>query len=262
MERAFDGEPCLPRPKQAEGGGRRGGGGGGGGGGRKQMQAQAPAAPQLPYDGGLGAAALWGMPGMMGAMQAPGMAPFGFPPRPGMPGMMPGMPGMGGMPMMPGMPGVGQSTGRFQGLIKSFNVQKGFGFIDCPEAHQIYGRDVFLHKAQIASFQIGSQVSFAVEINKSNMPQARDLVESDMLSMGMLGMPGVGMTGKGGYNTKGGNKGKGRGKNTNQRPGGKGDTNKKPDKKPNAGGGGSPGDSKPQGVAPELVSVPEGLGDA
>merc|ERR1719453_782553 len=146
--------------------------------------------------------------------------------------MQPGMmPGYGGMPMMPG---VGAATGRFQGRVKSYNVQKGFGFIECPEAHQIYGRDVFLHKAQIANFKIGSQVSFAVEMNKSNMPQARDLVESDMLSMGMMGMPGMNMpSGKGGYN-KGGNKGKGRGKNTNQKPAAKAGDKKQGDKKPNA----------------------------
>merc|ERR1719253_939419 len=152
---------------------------------------------------------------MPGAMQGAGMNPFGFPSmRPGMmPGMMPGA-GLGGAGMgMPGMSmGPGAATGRFQGVIKSFNVQKGFGFIDCPEAHQIYGRDVFLHKAQIASFQIGSQVSFAVEINKSNMPQARDLVESNMLGMNMP-------TGRGGY--KGNNKGRGRGKSNNQKGGDK-----------------------------------------
>merc|ERR1719456_1006210 len=112
------------------------------------------------------------------------------------------MGGMGGM----GMPGPGAATGRFQGRIKSFNVQKGFGFIECPEAHQIYGRDVFLHKAQIGQFQIGSQVSFAVEMNKQNMPQARDLLESDMLAgtfgggFGLGGMAGAmpgGMPGAG-----------------------------------------------------------------
>merc|ERR1719424_1271015 len=126
------------------------------------------------------------MPGMVG--------------MPGMPGMRPDMmPGMGGMPMMPGMgvPGLSQATGRYQGFIKSFNEQKGFGFIDCGEAHQTYGRDVFLHKAQIANFQIGSQVSFAVEINKNNMPQARDLVEAGMGGYGDFG-GGMGMAGFGG----------------------------------------------------------------
>merc|ERR1719456_938692 len=108
------------------------------------------------------------------------------------------MGGMGGM----GMPGPGAATGRFQGRIKSFNVQKGFGFIECPEAHQIYGRDVFLHKAQIGQFQIGSNVSFAVEMNKTNMPQARDLLESDIMGgfgggLGLFG-GGAGMPGAGG----------------------------------------------------------------
>merc|ERR1719162_571522 len=113
------------------------------------------------------------MPGM------PGMPGGGMPAMPGMAGMA-GMPGGGMQPGFPGFPGFpgammpvpGAGAGRFQGKIKSFNVQKGFGFIECPEAHQIYGRDVFLHKAQIGTYQIGSQVSFAVEMNKTNMPQA------------------------------------------------------------------------------------------
>merc|ERR1719201_2921774 len=150
---------------------------------------------------------------MGGAAGMPGAGmPFGFSAaRPGFPGMGAGFAGFPGAMM----PGVGAATGRFQGRIKSFNVQKGFGFIECPEAHQVYGRDVFLHKAQIASYQIGSQVSFAVEMNKTNMPQARDLLESDMLAGfggGMMGMPGLGMGGSGGKgfnNSKGGAKGKG-----------------------------------------------------
>jgi len=208
-QRAFDGAPNLPSDGRGRGGRSRGGG-------------PRNVAPAASVDIGASAYAAAGLDpfGMMGgmmpsAMQNAGMPPFSFAGmRPGM-----GMPGMGGMAgMMPGMPpmmGPGAATGRYQGRIKSFNVQKGFGFIECPEAHQVYGRDVFLHKAQIGQFQIGSQVSFAVDMNKSNMPQARDLLESDMLAGfggGMMGMPGMGMGGSGGKgfnNSKGGAKGKG-----------------------------------------------------
>lgn len=279
MDRAFDGEPNLPPDPRARGGRS----GRGGGAGRNAPPAQM--SPQMPfggsdlgggYDGGLG---LWGgmggMPGMMpGQMPGvpspgmPGMPPFGFP---GMPGM--GMPGMGmprgggGMPMAM----TGGATGRYQGRIKSFNVQKGFGFIDCPEAHQVYGRDVFLHKAQIATFQIGSQVSFAVEINKTSMPQARDLLESDMslggfAGFGGMGMPGMGMGGgagggKGGYNnSKGGGKGKGRGGGKDNKKGGAGgDKKKEAGAKKSANGGGKPAAPVP---APAPAPAPEALGDA
>ena len=30
--------------------------------------------------------------------------------------------------------------------MKTFNPKHGFGFIDCPVAHDKYGRDVFIHK--------------------------------------------------------------------------------------------------------------------
>jgi len=82
----------------------------------------------------------------------------------------------------------GQSPGamnnRFQGRIKSFNSKQGFGFIECSAAHAIYGRDVFLHKAQIGDLKIGTEVTFGVDTNKQGMPQARDLVTLDGLSPG------------------------------------------------------------------------------
>merc|ERR1719379_840200 len=145
----------------------------------------------------------------------------------GMPGMM-GMAGMGMMGMGMPMPGMGMTpgTGRFLGRIKSFNQQKGFGFVECPEAHAVYNRDVFLHKAQIGTFQIGSTVSFAVEMNKQNMPQARDLRDESM-SMGMM-MGGMGMGG-GMKGNKGGGKGRGGGnKNANAKS--------KPKAQPKSGG--------------------------
>merc|ERR1740123_1736402 len=90
-----------------------------------------------------------------------------------------------GQPLMPqaaGGPGV--PTGRFQGRIKSFNAKQGFGFIECPEAHTIFGRDVFLHKAQIGDLKIGAEVTYSVEMNKQGMPQARDLATLDGLAPG------------------------------------------------------------------------------
>jgi cold shock CspA family protein len=242
MERAFDGPPNMPGQRNA-------GGRGGGRGNRSSGGGRAAAAPQmvdtLPYDGGLG---LWA--GMMpGAMQSPGMSPFGLmAPGMRMPGMMPGMGGLA-MPGMGGMGGMaGAGTGRFQGRIKSFNVQKGFGFIECPEAHQIYGRDVFLHKAQIGDFEIGRLVTFAVEMNKNNMPQARDLIEADPLGMSLGfggGYPGMGMTGaKGGSNSKGGGKGKGRGGG-----GGKGNAKAGAKKAPGGGEKKNGGGSQPKAAA-------------
>lgn len=66
-------------------------------------------------------------------------------------------------------------TKRYQGRIKSFNAEKGYGFVESVEAYATYNRDVFLHKAHVGDFEVGAYVTFAVESNKQGMPQARDL---------------------------------------------------------------------------------------
>lgn len=115
-----------------------------------------------------------------------------------------------------------QSPGekRYTGRIKSYNAEKGFGFIQSDEAYQSYKRDVFLHKAHLGSFAVNSTVSFKVEVNKEGMPQARDLVASE----GEKGGKGKGK-GKG---KKGEGKGKGKGKG--KKEGGDGEADKEEEK--------------------------------
>merc|ERR1712061_214947 len=86
----------------------------------------------------------------------------------------------------------GASATKFQGRIKSFYSEKGYGFIECPMAHAQFGRDVFLHKSNVGDMAVGTEVMFGVEVNKQGMPQARDLVA----------------VGAGGSTGKGGKKGK------------------------------------------------------
>lgn len=59
-------------------------------------------------------------------------------------------------------------------MIKSYNAQKGFGFIDCPEARAQFGRDVFIHKAEVGSLEVGTEVIFVLETNRDGFPQARE----------------------------------------------------------------------------------------
>lgn len=66
---------------------------------------------------------------------------------------------------------------RSTGFIKSFNEAKGFGFISCQELMEVFGNDVFVVGAQMSAFPVGSEVSFAVALNKDNKPQAYDLRE-------------------------------------------------------------------------------------
>ncbi|CAE8592226.1 unnamed protein product, partial [Polarella glacialis] len=56
-----------------------------------------------------------------------------------------------------------------------FDFEKKFGFIECPELHAVYGRDVFVSDMQIGSFTVGTSVSFVMTIGKTGAPQAQDL---------------------------------------------------------------------------------------
>lgn len=70
----------------------------------------------------------------------------------------------------------GVSDERYIGTIKKFDPVKHFGFIECPEVHEIFGLDVFLSDKQIGDFTVGSQVSFTYVV-KSGKPQACNLEE-------------------------------------------------------------------------------------
>jgi len=66
--------------------------------------------------------------------------------------------------------------GRFRGRIKSFNAEKGFGFIVCEDLQKNgYTQDVFLHSHQVAGCQAGQPVQFTAFMNEKDQPQAKDL---------------------------------------------------------------------------------------
>jgi len=75
---------------------------------------------------------------------------------------------------------------RPKGVIKSFDQHQGFGFIACPELTAVFGEDVFIHGKQMGSFDIGSEVSFAVTLSEDNKPQAYDVQH---LMLGMMQNP-------------------------------------------------------------------------
>jgi len=127
------------------------------------------------------------------------------------------------------------AQGKYMGVVKSLNLDKGFGFIDCQQTKLQYDRDVFLTRQQLTSLsglQVGTCVSFEVEVNKQGMPQAKNV------SISGYGMPmaysGANNKGKGkGGKDKG--KGKGKGKDGEGKKGkGKGKEGKKKDKEAEA----------------------------
>lgn len=71
----------------------------------------------------------------------------------------------------------GQQGERYTGTIKSFSVEKGFGFIECKDLHKMYGRDTWVHHAQILSYAPGDIVEFTMSLNKDGNPQAGDLTD-------------------------------------------------------------------------------------
>merc|ERR1712048_878608 len=76
------------------------------------------------------------------------------------------------------MPSGGASMKMFRGKVKSYFKEKGYGFIDCPQAHAMYGRDVFMYKKEIPDedkISPGTEVSFNVKMNDQRMPQAIDI---------------------------------------------------------------------------------------
>lgn len=99
-----------------------------------------------------------------------------------------------------GLPPPGIAPGQYSGRVKSYNPKQGYGFLDCNEARAHYGRDVFIHKAQMGELlgrfvgpgtrleptALRMRVNFSVEVNKAGMPQARDVVRVDSLGEGAV----------------------------------------------------------------------------
>jgi len=67
---------------------------------------------------------------------------------------------------------------RFVGTIKNFSLERKFGFIECAEMTQQYGRDAFLSNMQLGNHQVGQTVTFAVIVNQQGQPQAADLQDA------------------------------------------------------------------------------------
>jgi len=152
----------------------------------------------------------------------------------------------------------GNASGRLLGRIKSYNSEKGFGFIECPVTKKQFDRDVFVHKAQISNFKVGDEVTFTVELSKQNWPQAKDLQYAGAGGYQQGGQGGGGKdggrrkrTGQPGQQGegKGGNTGKGKGKEKKERK----------DKKEGGGKGGGGGgkESKPAAAAAAATETPE-----
>jgi len=91
---------------------------------------------------------------------------------------------------------------RYVGIVTKWMDDEGFGFIGCVDSKKVYGKDVFLHRAQVGNeadlykqrtqkeIGKGDKVSFQVEISKG-MPRARDVDILEQASSGNGAQPSI-----------------------------------------------------------------------
>mmetsp|Transcript_27712 Transcript_27712/g.73131 ORF Transcript_27712/g.73131 Transcript_27712/m.73131 type:complete len:357 (-) Transcript_27712:142-1212(-) len=66
----------------------------------------------------------------------------------------------------------------FVGSVKSWNAEKGWGYIECPEARDMFGRDIFLHRNKIGAHNPtpGDQLQFTVDLSEKGRPEGTNVV--------------------------------------------------------------------------------------
>lgn len=85
-----------------------------------------------------------------------------------------------GLSLLP--PGcVGQEDERgqvFSGTVKSFNAEKGWGFVTSDEVQQLFGKDIMLHRLQCsgATPSTDDLVDFTVEVGRQGRLEAMNVV--------------------------------------------------------------------------------------
>jgi len=67
----------------------------------------------------------------------------------------------------------------YTGTVKSYNAEKGFGFIVCPETYTQFGSDVFMHKDQVKGINVGDTVKFTLRFSLKGQPQAKDVDKAE-----------------------------------------------------------------------------------
>lgn len=72
--------------------------------------------------------------------------------------------------------GGGASGQVYYGSLKSYNEEKGWGHISCPQTQQMYGKDMFVLRSALkgASAIVGSNVSFSVVMGNKG-PEASNV---------------------------------------------------------------------------------------
>merc|ERR1719265_811666 len=70
---------------------------------------------------------------------------------------------------------------RFRGSVTSYDVDAKMGWIDCPEAKEIFGDDVLLEGNQVRKgARVNDQLEFAILRDSSDKPQAFDVMNETL----------------------------------------------------------------------------------
>jgi len=73
----------------------------------------------------------------------------------------------------------GSQDRRFLGRVLKFNEEKGWGFIECAEAKDIFDSDIFMHRNELLPGQVvraGDELEFSVDVERRGKAQAIDVV--------------------------------------------------------------------------------------
>merc|ERR1719498_1759175 len=76
-----------------------------------------------------------------------------------------------------GKPPPTEEIGQYMGVIKSFNPEKGFGFIACDVLRKEYDSDVFLSQKFVGDFGVGAEVKFTAYLYGDKL-QCKDLSDA------------------------------------------------------------------------------------
>merc|ERR1712060_715391 len=69
----------------------------------------------------------------------------------------------------------GEEGSVFSGSVKSFNAEKGWGFVTCEDVTAIFGKDIFIHRREFEGNtpNVGDEVHFSVELDDGGQPVAK-----------------------------------------------------------------------------------------
>merc|ERR1719162_2730687 len=81
-----------------------------------------------------------------------------------------------------------EELGLFEGVIKSFNPQSGYGFISSPGLTAISERDAFLHAKHLGDFEVGASITFTAYRHRGQI-QAKNLAPTSAAKR--LQLPGM-----------------------------------------------------------------------